>query len=809
MAKDYRPIPLPGPKIGERRRDRSRPVPLDPTVIKRKQLIAQTLLQQINPISQRLKQMTDEQRKAVFLKLEHEGPLKLTGTNLKPIATPSESITLAVPKADSLAPMVSKIEAFRDGIPDQFNQLPHGALANNLKQIAWGNPKDRLSPDFLKRYSELTRRAYVVYEIELVTLQTGSKQGPETLKALRTEIAQALARDQPYGQIFEHQDAKGSCRVVIRSSGKALKDFVEAPQWQLKIFYFERRPQFQTFSETIEKHSQKKLGKILSPTKDAATVCIIDSGVSIVNPFLKQVARPELLKSYLKKAPNDPSDQYGHGTGVSSLTAFYALDISEGAENQGKVWIAAARVLDEDNYSEEDKDKDEGRLFSEVIRETVEYFAPLGVRIFNLSVNDRTKSWVTSNKKAFPRSSWVARTIDILSRKHDVVFVVSTGNLTLDHVRSYLNSDIQYPNYLFEGESKVLDPGQAALALTVGSIVHSNTVSGPYSAGDQAMGKLTFPSPFTRSGPGISGEIKPELVERGGNYILTASGGVTTNIGTNVLMASNSSAPSICHKAGTSFAAPRVAHTAGLILSELTEMGITPSAPLIRAFCVNGAAYVDPVMHKAFLAELTDAQRESWINVLGHGTPDARRSLDADPYSAVLYYQGNLAPDKVAFLRFPVPKELSKSQPGKKRLTVTLAFSPEVQRWGLERYLGTIFKWRMFRGDINEAAVVNAMSVEDETDDSYREKLEQELPCYPGINLRSRGTVQHASFEWDAHSVSHSQHDYTLALSTFERWGSSTQEEIPYGVVVRLEDLTQSVQVNALIQARLQARVET
>ena len=296
-------------------------------------------------------------------------------------------------------------------------------------------------------------------------------------------------------------------------------------------------------------------------------------------------------------------------------------------------------------------------------------------------------------------------------------------------------------------------------------------------------------------------------MERGGNYVLVSGGGVTTNAGTNVLMASKDGSPSLSHRSGTSFAAPRVAHSIAMISQELALLGVTPSAPLLKALLVNSAAHPQNGILSQFLSDLSPERKEDWLNLYGYGIPDRRRAVEADQYSALLYFQGSLKPDKVAFLSVPVPKELAYAEKGLKRITVTIAFAPEVQRWGLERYFGAILKWRMFRGDIDQDAVVDAMSVEDEDDNSYRQTLDQELNFYPGINLRSKGALQHATFDWTDHQESYSQNHYTLALGSYERWGRANGSDIPYAVVVRIEDLSQTCKVYSLVNNMIEVPV--
>src|SRR5262249_42827288 len=150
--------------------------------------------------------------------------------------------------------------------------------------------------------------------------------------------------------------------------------------------WFEGRPQFETFISTYENFNIERLGPILSPPDSAPTVCIIDTGITAENPFLKPVIREELFRSFLTDEKDNPFDQHGHGSGVASLAAYYALNLAEGATNQGRVWVASARVLDRNNEGD-------NRLFSLVLREVVETFVPLGVRIFNLSVGIKNRLW--------------------------------------------------------------------------------------------------------------------------------------------------------------------------------------------------------------------------------------------------------------------------------------------------------------------------------------------------------------------------------------------------------------------------------
>jgi len=793
MNNEFPPLRIPAPQVADRRKEKPPFVPIDQEHLQQRREIARRLVDQITPLSRSLQQMSDPERRTIFYKLEHERPIDLVGTDLKRVAEQSEHFTLAVPKENNLEKLARKIDSFGTGRLKR-GHAPNEQLAAYTLSIRRGEPRDRLSQAIFEQYEQLVEHDWVICEIEMISLVRGRRMQKDKLQQIRRAIEQAFESGTK-GHFFEHEETAGTCRAVIRCTGQLFRTLVEGPEWQTRIWWFDARPEFETFHTILKKFSVGDLGTIEAPSESASVVCIVDSGVTSGNPFLTSVTRPDLLKSFLEKAPTMPFDEFGHGSGVASLAAYYALNLDSGATNTGKVWVASARVLDANNEGEET------RLFSKVLAEVVETFVPLGVRIFNLSVNVTNRKWNAEAKRTIPRQSWIARTIDRLSREKDIVFVVSTGNISTDEVRSYLDKGAPYPTYLAEEEAALLDPAQAALALTVGAVAPSTLVAGPAGAA-MAIAERNQPSPFTRRGPGISREIKPELVDFGGNYVHDPDGGqVRANPGTDVMMASHQLTPAIAHDAGSSFAAPRVAHNLAMVLADLQVLGLSEvSAPLLKAFLVNSASWErlgEELKH--FRDDLNEIQNNLWRQVVGYGLSDAGSATDCDPFSAVLFYQGTLEPDRVTYFDIPVPVVLSNARDGIKRLTVTLVHAPEVQRWGLESYLGTTVKWRLFRGDVDREEIISAMSVEDGDNDGEEQKRPGELPGKLRVTLRSRGCVQHDIIEWSRHKEHYSDRNYTLAVAAYHKWTRKV-DPIPFAVVVRLEDATRTTEVYAEVQ---------
>lgn len=809
MNEGFPPLELPDPERRRRRPELPRRAPLPADLIARRGEIAQVLHAKVQALSQDLSSLNDAERRAVFYKLEHDIPLPknvISGTGLKPILQPTPDTTFAVPVDADLNRLDEKVRQFAE------SDVRNGHIANEwlafIQSIERADPKERLSEDLKEVYEQLIAAEWVICEVEFLSLRLGSKQIQREINGWLADLRQAFASGL-HGHLFEHEMAIPTCRAVIRCKGDMFRKLIEEPRWIERIRWIESRPEFRTFNQVWNDFQFDDLEPIPNLPENAPVVCVIDSGVSAGNPFLAPVTRNELLKSYLRQNSGNPSDEFGHGSAVASLVAYYALNLEEGANNTPRVMVASAKILNSQNQLEDE------RLFSSLLEEVVRDFSDLGVRIFCLAVCDSRQVWSNSSRRFIPRQSWVARKIDQLSRQYDVLFITCTGNLDQSTIQSYINDDIPYPQYLTAETAKILDPGQASLALTVGSIARTTLI---VTSPATAIALENQPSPFTRSGPGIRKEIKPELVEYGGNLAIDGSiNRVVPNPGLQVVTASHQLTPAACLRQGTSFSAPRVAHKAAQIFQDLLSIGISnPSASLLRAFLVNSSGRVDPLNRLRQVAEaMPDDDRQALHNILGYGIPDQVRATYCDEHSSICVYDGEINPDEVLFFDIPIPAELVDSR-GRKIMTVTVVHAPEVQKWGLERYHGIDLKWRMFRGNIDRDEVVSAMSREglqsDEgAQESERDDVAAELPSEVrfelGVMRRSRGTVQHDRHEWQHHQPEFSDNHYTLAIAAYKRWQRNTKPS-QMAVVIRLEEQGQSVPIYTLQQqavARMRA----
>jgi hypothetical protein len=799
-------IELRNPEVLDRRREPGRVIPTPATIRDRRANIAEALQSQLAPVKRRFAPLTAAQRRAFFVKLRHRRPISLVGTGLKAMSTVDDATTLAAPIDDDFQRLENKIVQFGHG-EVHHDRVPNAALVGNLELIEVGAPTDRLSDDLRAHFEDYCARDFIKLEIEITSLESNRhRQRAEVYRTLETVTA--YLGHGIGGVIYEHEYADGVIRVALSCNGASFRALVEDPDWQTKITRFEEQPTFQTYSEVLRDFGANEL-HITAPDLQAEVICIADSGLARGNPFLGPVTRDELMFSFLSQRPSDVYDENGHGSGVASLAAYYTLNLAAGADNTAASIIASARILDQNNECPD-------RLFSVVLRDVVEALLPQGVRIFNLSVNVAERPWNQTHRRALPKRSWTARAIDQIIREHDVLIVISTGNIALDDLRD-LNRAAAYPRYFADASCALLDPGQAALALSVGAIAATTQLVGdvrdltPLVDRDQ-------PAPFTRCGPGIRGDIKPELVEYGGNVAINgATGSIVPNIGFSIPIASAETVPAVVHDIGTSLAAPKVAHQAARLLRDLRSLGLSPSGPLLRAFLVNSARHADRDGNlQNFIGLLGDEFPVGWQDIVGYGIANADRATYCDDYEVKLYYEGSLESNKVAIFDIPVPASLTRSpREAAKKLHITVAYNPEIHVRAFSDYFGTLLKWRLFRGDVAREDVLTAMSrdlgedaITEEDDGVVEDAVEvNEMPGALGIRKRSRGSVQHDVFDWRDHQERYSAGSYTLAVTSFERWGRANPDPVPFAIVVSLEDESRSVAIYSEVRALVTAPI--
>jgi Subtilase family len=517
-----------------------------------------------------------------------------------------------------------------------------------------------------------------------------------------------------------------------------------------------------------------------------APIGVVDDEV-MAHPLLDGVvaSRASIPADHAWLPPGD------HGTMVSGLLAYGSV---EDALAGDAAWIAhapihAVRVLepipDRPEQTRFPSDRPVHLVIEEAIRRLHDEH---GVRVFNLSIADD-----------FPYSGphvsvWTER-LDELARELDVVIVAAAGNFRPGEFPA--GSDIvgAYPLFLVDDDARVAEPAVAANVITVGSVAHADApqqLDGTSRPGDRSVAGRRQPSPFTRSGPGVSGAIKPDVVHDGGNWVLSDANLVQErDHGVSIVSLVIRDGRFFGVANGTSFAAPLVTRLAAQILQRYRGI----SANLVRAL-IGSASVPIAAPHGLDPGELR--------RVVGHGRPSARRALDSERRHVAMTFEGTIEPDTVAIHPVPIPLEFARGGSAR-RITVALAFDPEVRRTRRDYLAGRM-----------KLDVVRAMSI-DEVEEIWRRqptegdaridlpKDRRRLTLEPGSQDSGNSTLQVRTFRTRQLDVDDNDTYYVVISHLASSWLKAEQR---YALVVALEDEErEDIDLYALLQARIPARV--
>lgn len=249
----------------------------------------------------------------------------------------------------------------------------------------------------------------------------------------------------------------------------------------------------------------QSIPEIVPPLPEAPGVVILDSGLATNHPLVAPAVGD--AQSFVPGLGAE--DQHGHGTMVGGIALYGDLETVVASRSfSPTLRLFSGRITD-------DKNENSSGFVERHIEEAVRYFTSnYGCQVFNLSFGDARKPFLDGHVRG------LAAVLDSLARQFGVLFVVSAGNFTgSDEGPSDWKAE--YPHYLLSDDACLLDPAPALNVLTVGSLARYEVPRMgqrfPNDPGYQAVARKDEPSPFSRSGPGPRGAIKPEVVEYGGN----------------------------------------------------------------------------------------------------------------------------------------------------------------------------------------------------------------------------------------------------------------------------------------------------
>lgn len=328
------------------------------------------------------------------------------------------------------------------------------------------------------------------------------------------------------------------------------------------------------------------------------------------------------------------------------------------------------------------------------------------VRVINLSIGDVSRPLRRG-------TSPLARLLDWLSHRYNVVFIVSAGNYSgllysdtsceelrqatpEDKTRALVIALAQAAH-----ERRLLSPAEAVNALTVGAAHADASGAGTPDRLFEpiAAGATEFPSPVSALGLGHRRSIKPDVLASGGRqlYRFDVTAGDADPARLEAVMSGSApgqraAAPGATPLAlnatayfrGSSNAAANVSHLAGQILEQLTALPEfqrgqpdTVHLPVLtKALVVHGARWGEAfgTIREAVSASLPQSSYKEFASrFLGYGLVNAERSLGCTDQRVTLLGWGSLETESADEFEFPLPMSLN-NRAVARRLSVTLAW---------------------------------------------------------------------------------------------------------------------------------------
>lgn len=562
--------------------------------------------------------------------------------------------------------------------------------------------------------------------------------------------------------------------------------------------------------QTINRDINTLPAAIPAPKDDAPRVCILDSGINTNHPLLKNA----VAESVSFVDGEDEFDLAGHGTQVAGIVLYGSVeDCNKSDYWVPETWLFNGKILDKNCEFNI-------QTIESTLVKAVEYFVDLGCRIFNLSIGNENSPYDGKHIRG------IAYILDLLARKHNVLFVVSVGNFRgCDDPPVPAESwKEEYPEYLLGDHNRIIDPAPALSVLTVGSLAQHDATKGELLRPDDidhlAAAKASQPSPFTRHGPTVKGAIKPELVAFGGNFASPMrfegkqwqfKDGEPGILSLNAHFVGNTLF-SVCH--GTSFSAPYITHLAARLLSNYPDA----SANLLRAILVNHADMPEECL-STFTEEVrksyskANGRRDPHVEIAGYGLINEENLYRSDESAVLLMAEDAIANDSYQFYELPLPEEFLRRKKSARELRVSLSYTPAVRTTRLD-YRATKIVFNLVKGrsldEVQKHFHKELQKDKDKLSDTVTSKANRTISS----ELRSKGSVQCS--KWSFKKLSPDFKWFVVVTrQDAAGWGDSLSAELEnYALVVTVTDrenedaqLYSKISLRIEQQARERARV--
>ncbi|WP_425805186.1 S8 family peptidase [Desulfitobacterium sp. Sab5] len=397
--------------------------------------------------------------------------------------------------------------------------------------------------------------------------------------------------------------------------------------------------------------------------------------------------------------------------------------------------VPRAKVIDCKIYDQSNNAQD---VMVERIREAVKNFASI-TKIFNLSSN--IKKPIEGDELSI-----LGYELDVLMSRYKVKFVISAGNHSLVASCSTLEEILE------DDEIRIAEPADAMLGITVGSIVGTQH--------EPSVSKVNDIAPYSRIGPGFAGFYKPDLVTYGATQYSDTS---VPRDPFSIILVPGGGLFSDC---GTSYTAPVVAGDLAELASIVPENDIF----LAQALLYNGAQQLWDTK------KMTQEEADYIGNLYGRGISAPHISKFSSPHKVSFLRTGKLNRLTKQRVKFHVPTIQAKASGNNTtRVTITCITDPPIDKTKGSDYLGAYIRASIHKLDKNGKNVSANPKVSD--------------------NMNKWDTCYHFSNTYSVFSAG----SWEVWLELFTRWGIENDDEIPYALVITVEDLTQENDIYSAI----------
>lgn len=318
------------------------------------------------------------------------------------------------------------------------------------------------------------------------------------------------------------------------------------------------------------------------------------------------------------------------------------------------------------------------------------------VKLVNLSIGD-------PDRQLARRLSPLARLLDYLADRYDLLFVVSAGNhpqpISYEPQTGDLSTDVRQAVVGDLNDRRLLSPAESINSLTVGALNSDRSDAVVAVANRVEPAEFRSPALYSAVGRGFARSVKPEVFAPGGRQIyregfdegqpvreLRQANNVVNGPGVLVAQPGPVGSTVSAHFwRGTSLATAHVTRFASDVFDQLDLLqadrgeDVVPDESLTvltKALVVHAASWGEPTPWETSAGVSGPGRRGGLSRLLGYGRVSPSWLFRDEPHRATLVATDVLGADEQAFFEIPLPDGL-RSSTHRRRLRLTLAwFSP-------------------------------------------------------------------------------------------------------------------------------------